>query len=350
MGRRPAARGGRQRRPRRSRSATSTPSATRRRCTSPPRRLGRAARGARAGGSFELEFSGRAQPLRRLLPAGEGANVVARVPAARSGAADARARGPPRRRPHRPDVASARWPAGRGERRPAAVLAAARAGDGGARRGPARGCACPPGRCSRLAAALSLEVTRGATVPGASDNATGVAAVLALVRPARRRPAARHRGRSPCCPGCEESGMGGMAAWLRAEGTPLDPASTLVLGLDTLGAGEPMVVHRRGPAVARALPRARTSPLVDAAAVAARASPPPRRFRIGGWTDPALARARRRCPPSRCSRCAATGSPTTTCRPTRPTNVDWDSVDACVELAEAVARASSRPAPASRRP
>ena len=40
--------------------------------------------------------------------------------------------------------------------------------------------------------------------------------------------------------------MGGMAAWMRAEGYALDSAATLVLGLDTVGSGEPVVLDAEG--------------------------------------------------------------------------------------------------------
>ena len=40
--------------------------------------------------------------------------------------------------------------------------------------------------------------------------------------------------------------MGGMAAWMRAEGEALDPSRTLVLGLDTVGSGEPVVLEAEG--------------------------------------------------------------------------------------------------------
>jgi hypothetical protein len=94
--------------------------------------------------------------------------------------------------------------------------------------------------------ALQADVARGRPVPGASDNASGVAATLALVERWSREP-------PPGCevvalfPGCEEAGMGGMAAWLREEGAALDPSRTLVLGLDTLGAGDPVLAGTEGP-------------------------------------------------------------------------------------------------------
>lgn len=280
--------------------------------------------------SFELDYSGRSQPTRQLFPAGEGANVVARVPA--SGEArgtlvlvahhdaahtglmwDPRLAGGASNDGRQsfallPELAMIAMALGPRRVRPVAraVLAAA--------------------------AALSLEVTRGATVPGASDNATGVAAVIELVRRFAADPP--HRTEViVLLPGAEESGMGGMAAWLA--GTRLDPATTLVLGLDTLGAGEPIVCSAEGP-LWRMDYREEDLALADAGARRS-GQEPPRRFRIGGWTDPVLARLAGLPAISMLSLRGNAFSdyhlPTDT-----PDRVDWGSVDACLAIAEATAR------------
>ena len=82
-------------------------------------------------------------------------------------------------------------------------------------------------------------------MPGANDNASGVAAVLELVgRLAAERPDGVEL--IALFPGCEESGMGGMAAWLESEeAKTLDPERTLVVGLDTVGSGAPVVLAAR---------------------------------------------------------------------------------------------------------
>lgn len=237
---------------------------------------------------FELDYSGRAQPLRRLLPKGEGANVVARIPAAPAAEAprtlvlvahhdaahtglmwDPRLAEPGGRRDGRPPFSLL----------PELALAALAVGP--------RRLRWPARAVLALATALALQVARGATVPGASDNATGVAAVLALVERLAADPLPGVEV-VVLLPGAEESGMGGMAAWMEAEGATLDPATTLVLGLDTLGAGEPMVVSAEGP-LWKVDYGAAELDLADAAAARA-GLPAPRRFRLGGWTDPVLAR------------------------------------------------------------
>ncbi len=92
-----------------------------------------------------------------------------------------------------------------------------------------------------LALALALEQSRSPSVPGANDNASGVAALLEVVR---QLDAERPDGLEVMLvvPGCEESGMGGMAAWLDGPGARLEREATLVVGLDTVGSGEPIVL------------------------------------------------------------------------------------------------------------
>ncbi len=298
-----------------------------------------------AAASYELDFSGRRQWLRALLPAGEGTTVVGRVPA-------------------------------QGERRQTLVLvahhdaahtglifrllAAGRGGAAAERRGGVRSFALPitaglaltalgalvaPRLTRRLAVllfagqvALMADVERSDTVPGASDNATGVAGVLALVHEFAHR---RLDGTEVVVvlPGCEESGMGGMAAWIRREGVQLDPASTLVLGLDTLGAGEPAILSAEGPVRRERYPE-QVLALADRGAALAGLDPP-RRWRIGGWTDPVLA--------------VQAGLPAVSIVSTRdggftnyhlPTDtadrVDWQSVERSVRLAGGTARDFAR--------
>ena len=131
--------------------------------------------------------------------------------------------------------------------------------------------------------------------------------------------------------------MGEMAAWLRAARPGLDPERTLVLGLDTLGAGEPIVARSEGP-LWRVPYREDDLELVDAAARAAGLEAP-RRFRLGGWTDPVLARLAGLRSVSLLSlgpgdRFTNYHLPSDT-----PDRVDWASVERCVALADAVARA-----------
>lgn len=292
--------------------------------------------------SFELEYSGRSQWLRRLLPAGEGANVIGCLPA-------------------------------RGQRRSTLVLVAHHdaahtglmwdprllaAGDRAAdRSGRRTSLALVPelaflvaafgGRAPRALAAallgLSLAMVadqaRSASVPGANDNATGVAGMLALVqRLATERPDGLEV--IALAPGCEESGMGGMSAWLRGAGARLDPGTTLVLGLDTIGSGEPIVLEAEG-----GLWRVhyREHEVSRAQRAAGRAGVRLRRWRIGGWTDPVLARLAGL--PAISLLSVRDGGFPNYHRPSDiPAHVDFSCVQRCVEAAHEIGVASIVPA------
>jgi hypothetical protein len=292
--------------------------------------------------SFDAEIAGRSQWIGRVAPAAEGASVVARV---RAGGErrrtlvlvahhDAAQTGLMWRRP---------WLAGAGNLRRLGLVS----------RDEVESFAGGPelaftlialGRPrTRLAGAAilalslygALDVARSPTVPGASDNATGVAAVLALVERFAREPL-EGTDVVALIPGCEESGMGGMAAWMRSEGRSLDPASTLVLGLDTLGAGEPVVLKAEGPP--RRV-RYRPQDLEWADRGAERAGVPhPRRFTIGGWTDPVLA-LMAGLPTISLLSVRGTGFTNYHLPTDTPERVDWASVDRCVRLAAGVAEA-----------
>ena len=301
--------------------------------------------------SFELDFGGRLQWLRGLVPAGEGTNAVARVPAIGErrrtlvlvahhdtahtgigwknpeligyGTRD-RVRGLIGKPPD-PDVMDS--PATGPKLAFAAVVAGGLLGS--------RALRAAGGTGLLVSIALSLDVARSEAVPGASDNATGVAAVLALLERFRAEPLDEGTEVIAVLTGCEESGAGGMAQWLRSEGARLDPSTTLVLGLDTLGAGEPIVVMSEGSIVPW---RYREQDLRWADRGAARAGvEPPRRVQLGGWTDPLLAVHAGLPAISLLSACGNRFTdyhqPTDT-----PDRVSWDSVDACLHLAEGVAR------------
>jgi hypothetical protein len=282
--------------------------------------------------SFDAEISGRRQWLARVVPSGEGANVIARVPAAGARRRtlvlvahhDAAQTGLMWRHP---------WLAGSSVRSRDEVESFAG--------GPELGFLLVALGLRRAGAALltlalygSIDVARSPTVAGASDNATGVAAVLALVERYARDPLDGTEVVA-VLPGSEESGMGGMAAWRRSA-PALDPSTTLVLGLDTLGAGEPVVLAAEGPPRRQ---RYRDADLAWADRGAERAGlPRPRRFTIGGWTDPVLALEAGL---PAISLLSVRGSGFTNYHlPTdTPENVDWDSVDRCVRLAAGVAEA-----------
>ena len=278
---------------------------------------------------FELEYSGRARLLRRLLPARTGFNVTARLPAqggrrrtlvlvahhdaARTGLAF-----------HPRLLAAGDRQAERTGRRPSLALVpelAFAAAALGLR--PARAVLA-------AAAAIVLQGSRAAVVPGANDNASGVAAVLAALEGlAAERPEGLEV--QAVFTGGEEAGMDGMAAWLTD--AVVDTATTFVLGLDNVGSGEPVILDAEG-----GVWPVRYDPvdleLVERAA--GEADVPLKRWRLGAWTDPVLARLRGLRTASVLS--VKDGGFPHYHQPTdTPERVNLESVDACARLAGRVA-------------
>jgi Zn-dependent M28 family amino/carboxypeptidase len=120
-------------------------------------------------------------------------------------------------------------------------------------------------------AALS-EVT-----PGANDNASGVAAALSLADELEReRP--DNLDVWVVLTGGEEASMRGMRAFLRAHRETLEPGSTFVLNIDSVGSGEVRYVTAEGLAVTYEL----GSRLTELAAALAQAdAEDPDRYRAG---------------------------------------------------------------------
>lgn len=130
--------------------------------------------------------------------------------------------------------------------------------------------------------------------------------------------------------GCEESGMAGMRAFLREYGTELWPGLTFVLGLDTLGAGTPIACAVEGPILGHRYRREDLALLDEGARRAG--LPEPERWRIGGWTDPILARFAR-LPAASLLSMGPAGIPAYHLPQDVPGNVDWACVERCLALA-----------------
>lgn len=291
--------------------------------------------------SYEREVSGRSQWLRRRLPSRIGANVVARVPAAAAPRAtlvlvahhDAANTGlvwHPRL------VASG---ATRHLRRRRvdpfmAPLEVALAGGAVASLVPrawrsARRLRWAAAGLLALATAVDADVARSATVPGASDNATGVAVCLDLLRELVTRPLPDVEV-VVVLPGSEEAGMGGMADFLSRRWRQLDQTRTLVLGLDTLGAGAPIVCSGEG-AMREQLYREPDIRLAEEGAAMA-GQPPPARWRLGAWTDPILA-VHLGLPAISLLSMGPGFFPHYHHPSDTPEQVDWKSVEACARVA-----------------
>lgn len=280
---------------------------------------------AAALASYELDQSGRVQWVQPFLPKGQAVNVVARIP-----------------------------PGGRAERTLVLVahLDAQRTGliwhrrvvESGARRRLKTRSMTPAALLSApalalrsralklLGLALLLDTATSPTVPGANDNASGVAALLHVAR----RIAADPLDRAEVLlvfPGAEEAGMGGMRAFLADH--HIDPAATFVLGLDTVGSGTPILAAAEGALLPHRYREEDLARVEDAAA-----PDPPPRWRIAAYTDPILARFRGLPAASLLSVSPETGMYTRYHRmDDLPAHVDLACVERCAEIAERVARA-----------
>lgn len=123
-----------------------------------------------------------------------------------------------------------------------------------------------------LLGALSVQQALSEHVPGANDNASGVAAVLALLERYAADPLPDTEVVGALV-GCEESGMLGARAFLCDGG--FDPETTLVVCLDTLGCGTPIVLRGENTLLPQRY-AGRDLALVPADV---------ERWSIGGWTD-----------------------------------------------------------------
>ncbi|MBA3300931.1 MAG: M28 family peptidase [Thermoleophilaceae bacterium] len=91
---------------------------------------------------------------------------------------------------------------------------------------------------------LLVDIALSGTVQGASDNASGVAAALALADSHGHR--LEHFDLWVLLPGAEEGLFGGMREWMRANRRRLDPTSTVFVGIDNIGAGTVRFAEKEG--------------------------------------------------------------------------------------------------------
>jgi hypothetical protein len=180
---------------------------------------------------------------------------------------------------------------------------------------------------------FAVQAGRSATVPAANDNATGLAVLLELARGLSENPLPDTEI-ILVVPGGEEASMVGMRAWMRDNKRRLQAAKALVLGLDTLGAGEPVVASREGWTASY-----RKDDLAWADRGAARAGlRPPKRFGLGTSSDPIIARYADLPAISILSQKDGSLGPFHVPEDV-PESVDWSSVEACGRIAAGVIEA-----------
>jgi hypothetical protein len=97
-----------------------------------------------------------------------------------------------------------------------------------------------------LGTAIVTEIALRSTVPGANDNASGVAGLVALAELAARRPPTGVRLLLVSC-GAEESLQEGIRGFVARHRRELDPGSTWFLNLETVGSTRLIMLEGEGP-------------------------------------------------------------------------------------------------------
>lgn len=97
-----------------------------------------------------------------------------------------------------------------------------------------------------LSSALIADLWRNPTVPGANDNLSGVAALVALAELLAANPIPDLRVLLVSC-GAEETLQDGIRAFLATHRHELDPATTHFINLDTIGSPHLVLLEAEGP-------------------------------------------------------------------------------------------------------
>ena len=307
--------------------------------------LGAAAASLAAAAMFD-DVSGGSQWFRRLLPWHDTSNVVAQAgdagashtvvfvahhDAAHGGAIfdDTGLRWLGDRFPDFYERAD-KWPPVAGLPFGVAVLVAAAAATG--RRGVLRAGL----GLTALVMASFVDIAARDVVPGANDNATAVAVIVELARVLREEPVQGLRVLLVST-GSEESHMEGMRAFARRHFGSLDPDSTTVVCLDTVGSDqELLLVESEGMIVLRDYPDA-VKELV--ARAARRAGVHLRRGLQLRFSTDGLIALRAGYPTAAIGSCNRYKLPSNYHKPSDTAeNVDYDKVAACAQLCDAIVR------------
>lgn len=107
------------------------------------------------------------------------------------------------------------------------------------------------GAISLITAAAMVDIARSPTVPGANDDASGVAALLALAEDLHREPP-ENLELWFLSTGCEEGILGGMLNFVSRHRAELNRDRHLFLNLEEMGAGR--VVYREGEGFVKMFP------------------------------------------------------------------------------------------------
>jgi hypothetical protein len=188
------------------------------------------------------------------------------------------------------------------------------------------------------AAGAMLDIGRSEVVPGANDNLSAVAVLLALARSLSERPAPGVRVLL-LSTGSEESFMEGMQGFIRRHRASLDPASTTVLCLECVGSPTLTLVEAEGMLRMRYYSEAARERLAQAAA--ALNVEIVRGLRTIAATD-ALVALRRGYAAATLASIDETKFPANYHWPSdTPENLDWDTMQRAFAVAERFVRAGT---------
>ena len=112
----------------------------------------------------------------------------------------------------------------------------------------------PPTVVLLITLALLIDIALSGVVPGAYDNASGVAAVLSAAQQLDAEPP-RNLDVWVVLSGAEECNCEGMARWIAANRKDLDPENTYFLNLDSVSFGDPHYLASEGAIVSYRLDR-----------------------------------------------------------------------------------------------
>ena len=105
-----------------------------------------------------------------------------------------------------------------------------------------------------ISIALLLDIALSGIVPGAYDNASGVAAVLSVAERLEAEPPS-HLDTWIVLPGAEECNAEGMARWVSSHRRELDPERTVFINIDSVSYGDPHYLTSEGAIVSYNLDR-----------------------------------------------------------------------------------------------
>src|SRR5690606_13969527 len=102
------------------------------------------------------------------------------------------------------------------------------------------------GAITAVGTAALIDIARGDVVPGANDNLSGVAVLVALAERWKTEPVEGVRVLLVSA-GAEEELQGGIYGFLQDHAAELDPATTSCLVVDTVGSPQLVMLEAEGP-------------------------------------------------------------------------------------------------------